>query len=297
MAKTIRRNAFLGFTLIELLVVISIIALLVGILLPALGAARKTAQGVVCQTHMKNLTLGFAVYATENGEWWPSDAISPRPYDPDNFADAWIPNGDVLIDRNPNYDLTKGEIFDSVGDKKVWACPSDEFAHLSSGLSYSANHQLYRVRANDPIIRSQRGASQDEPGVGAVVPELSGANVIHPWSVRFRSPSQLIALVDEGGPDNDGVGDQFGFGVNDGFFQNLFSEQPGGNSNAGTTDKSKWYHNGAAAFGFADGHGELRKDGDLEVIGYADRRVLPNGRIMQYGKLWDPLAEAPLTPN
>ena len=137
--------------------------------------------------------------------------------------------------------------------------------------------------------------SQDEPGSSAVVPELPGTTVIHPWSAKFRSPSQLIALIDEGGPDND-TGDQFGFGVNDGFFQNLYSTQPGGNSNAGTTDKSKWYHNGSASFGFADGHGELRKDGDLEVIGYASRRILPNGRIMQYGKLWDPLGDAPLTP-
>jgi prepilin-type N-terminal cleavage/methylation domain-containing protein/prepilin-type processing-associated H-X9-DG protein len=294
-AKTSNLARRSAFTLIELLVVISIIALLVGILLPALGAARQTAQGVVCQTHMKNLTLGFAVYATENTEWWPSDAISPRPYDPNNYADAWIPNGDLLIGRNPNYDLTLGEIYDSVGDKKVWVCPSDEFAHLSSGLSYSANSHLYRVRAGDPRLGGQRGMSQDEPGSSAVVPELSGTTVIHPWSAKFRTPSQLIALIDEGGPDND-TGDQFGFGVNDGFFQNLFSEQPGGNSNAGTTDKTKWYHNGAASFGFADGHGELRKDGDLEVIGYADRRILPNGRIMQYGKLWDPLGEAPLVP-
>ena len=55
-----------GFTLIELLVVISIIALLIGILLPALSSARETARGVVCQTHMKNLSTAFAAYAADN---------------------------------------------------------------------------------------------------------------------------------------------------------------------------------------------------------------------------------------
>jgi len=58
-----------GFTLIELLVVISIIALLVGILLPALGAARKSAQKAVCLGHQRSLGQGMAVYAADNSDW------------------------------------------------------------------------------------------------------------------------------------------------------------------------------------------------------------------------------------
>jgi len=55
-----------GFTLIELLVVISIIALLVGILLPALGAARNAARGATCMSNMRQLGLMHTNYAIDN---------------------------------------------------------------------------------------------------------------------------------------------------------------------------------------------------------------------------------------
>jgi len=65
-----------GFTLIELLVVISIIALLVGILLPALGAARRAAQSAVCLGNERSLAQGVAVYATDNQDFLPGPNTS-----------------------------------------------------------------------------------------------------------------------------------------------------------------------------------------------------------------------------
>lgn len=58
-----------AFTLIELLVVISIIALLISILLPALGSARKAARNAQCQGNLHNMMVAFGVYASEEKEW------------------------------------------------------------------------------------------------------------------------------------------------------------------------------------------------------------------------------------
>ena len=58
---------YIGFTLIELLVVISIIALLVGILLPALGAARESAKLTICLANLRSVAGGMIAYEADAG--------------------------------------------------------------------------------------------------------------------------------------------------------------------------------------------------------------------------------------
>lgn len=73
------KNSRNAFTLIELLVVISIIALLIGILLPALGAARKAARQSACLQSLRQISIGCQLYANDNDEYLPSVAQVPLP--------------------------------------------------------------------------------------------------------------------------------------------------------------------------------------------------------------------------
>ncbi len=72
LSRTSKPNPLQGFTLIELLVVISIIALLVGILLPALGAARRSARAAVCMSNVRQMSTAQIAYANATKEMLPA---------------------------------------------------------------------------------------------------------------------------------------------------------------------------------------------------------------------------------
>ncbi len=101
-----------GFTLIELLVVISIIALLVSILMPALSKARKQAKLVVCLSNHHQIGLGLTTYAVNHDGKFPANPFSLTA---GNGSPYWY----VLNNNNIAHD-----ILDSIGDcAEIFLCP------------------------------------------------------------------------------------------------------------------------------------------------------------------------------
>ena len=119
-------DASRAFTLIELLVVIAIIAILAALLLPALAGSKSRAQAIVCVSNIKQLALGWNLYADDN-----DDLLINNHGKPETTAkrDTWANNvqdwGNSDDNINPIY-LTDSKLGPYVGrSAKVFKCPAD----------------------------------------------------------------------------------------------------------------------------------------------------------------------------
>ncbi len=192
-----------GFTLIELLVVISIIALLVGILLPALGAARKTAISAKCLSNHKQLALGIISYQNDYKDHFPNKTI--RVYSPTGVPlgiayASWTWVGTAAVDStgmakrcgadvrflNP---YVGGPYDDPEADVPMGMCPADEKSDDDSyfretGTSYRANNTHARS-----LTRNDRSVwGDDRPGRIAT-------EVVNPSRTVAMLESKVLEIV------------------------------------------------------------------------------------------------------
>ena len=190
MCKKYGRRVSPGFTLVELLVVIGIIAVLIGILLPTLANAQRSAKDVKCQSNIRQLCASLINYAAENkGKFTPNiNNLIPPPPAPQNRWNYWY-DADRIGRYLPN---TKKTGTDSILTP-VMVCPEDELASRSYAMNFWASSA---AEIPNPI----------PPPTGQVIAAPTIKNAGSPWGTGTKGNANLILIGEKLSIFSDGAG-------------------------------------------------------------------------------------------